>query len=111
MTREPLLTEQQEPLGPLQQPQQHHEGTPEHQDLILSGCTIVEMKSLLGNCGLRAVGNKPDLIQRMLESRRVICGERCRLVLAQQACEGVRMPVEYIVNEHRADAWVKQVRR
>ena len=108
--REPLLTEQEGQQQPLQ-PWQQHEGTPEHQYLILSGCTVVELKSLLAICGLRPVGNKPELIQRMIESRRMICGDRCRGVLAQQACDGVRMPVEFLANEHRADAWIKQVRR
>ena len=84
--REPLLTGQEEQLRSQQQE---------------AGAAAVAATT---------VGNKPELIQRIPESGRMICAEKCRLVLAQQACRGVRLPIEFLVNEHRADAWIEQVR-
>jgi hypothetical protein len=103
---EPLLAVQ--PAQPQQLQQPHTTTTtttPSHKYLILSDRTVVDLKFLLRYCGLTVVGNKPDLIERMLSSGRMIIEEKCRLTLMAQASRGAKMPIEHFVNTERADAW------
>ncbi len=51
------------------------------------------------------VGNKPDLTERTLSSRRMIDDERCRLTLMDQACRGTEVPVEFLVDVVKTDEW------
>ncbi len=65
----------------------------------------MDLKILLRHCGLTVVGNKPDWIERMLSSRRMIDDERCRLTLMDQASRGTKVPVEFLVDVLMTDQW------
>ena len=103
---EPLLAVQPAQPQQLQQPHANTKiTTSNHKYIILSDRTDVDLKILLRYCGLTDVGSKPDLIERMLGSERMINEEDCRVTLMTQVSRGMKMPIEYFVNPDRADAW------